>query len=91
MFMNVMRGWMLGWLWLAAGILRLDAAPPNIVFILVDDMGYGDIGCMGVNDIATPNIDRIAKEGVLMTDFTRTHRFAPRPALASCSAAGSNA
>jgi arylsulfatase A len=69
MFMNVMRGWMLGWLWLAAGILRLDAAPPNIVFILVDDMGYGDIGCMGVNDIATPNIDRIAKEGVLMTDF----------------------
>ena len=45
------------------------AERPNIVFILVDDMGYGDMGCMGSTDIATPNMDRIAKEGVLMTDF----------------------
>ncbi len=45
------------------------AAQPNLVFILVDDMGYGDLGCTGSQDIATPHIDRIAKEGVLMTDF----------------------
>jgi arylsulfatase A-like enzyme len=42
---------------------------PNVVFILADDLGYGDLGCMGCQDIATPNIDRIAKEGVIMTDF----------------------
>ena len=42
---------------------------PNIVFILVDDMGYGDLGCMGCQDIATPNIDRLANEGVRFTDF----------------------
>ncbi len=47
----------------------LSAAQPNLVFILVDDMGYGDLGCTGSKDIATPNIDRLAKEGVQMTDF----------------------
>jgi arylsulfatase A-like enzyme len=45
------------------------AERPNVVFILADDLGYGDLGCMGCQDIATPNIDRIAKEGVIMTDF----------------------
>ncbi|MCC6884095.1 MAG: sulfatase-like hydrolase/transferase, partial [Verrucomicrobiales bacterium] len=43
--------------------------PPNIVFILVDDMGYADLGAMGATDIRTPNIDRLAAEGVKMTDF----------------------
>ncbi|MBK8038069.1 MAG: sulfatase [Verrucomicrobiaceae bacterium] len=47
----------------------LFAAPPNIVFILADDFGYGDLGCMGGTDIATPNIDRLAAEGVKFTDF----------------------
>ncbi|MFM2166103.1 MAG: Arylsulfatase [Verrucomicrobiota bacterium] len=47
----------------------LSAAPPNIVFILADDFGYGDLGCMGGTDIATPNIDRLATEGVKFTDF----------------------
>jgi arylsulfatase A-like enzyme len=42
---------------------------PNIVFVLVDDMGYGDLGCYGAKDIRTPNIDRLAKEGVRFTDF----------------------
>lgn len=45
------------------------ASPPNIVFILADDLGYGDTGCMGCADIQTPNIDRIAAEGVKFTDF----------------------
>ncbi len=47
----------------------LAAQPPNIVFILADDFGYGDLGCMGCTDIATPNIDRLAAEGVKFTDF----------------------
>jgi arylsulfatase A-like enzyme len=42
---------------------------PNIVLILMDDLGYGDIGSYGVPDAKTPNIDRLAREGVKMTDF----------------------
>lgn len=42
---------------------------PNVVFILVDDMGYGDIGSYGVTDIRTPHLDRLAREGVRLTDF----------------------
>jgi arylsulfatase A len=43
--------------------------PPNVVVILVDDMGYGDIGSYGVTDIRTPRLDRIAREGVRLTAF----------------------
>ncbi len=45
------------------------AGRPNIVFVLVDDLGYGDVGCYGGTDIPTPNIDRLAREGVRYTDF----------------------
>ncbi len=50
-------------------MLHAAAQQPNIVFILADDFGYGDLGCMGGTDIATPNIDRLASEGVKFTDF----------------------
>ena len=43
---------------------------PNIIFILCDDMGYGDLGCYGQKYISTPNIDRMAQEGMR---FTRKH------------------
>lgn len=42
---------------------------PNVIFIMTDDLGYGDIGVYGGNDIATPSLDRIAHEGVRFTDF----------------------
>src|SRR5437870_1415234 len=42
---------------------------PNIVFILADDLGYGDVGCYGQQRIQTPNIDKLAKEGLRFTDF----------------------
>ena len=42
---------------------------PNIILILTDDLGYGDIGCYGNNEINTPNIDRLANEGVRFTSF----------------------
>jgi uncharacterized sulfatase len=45
------------------------AKPPNIVFILADDLGYGDLGCYGQERINTPNIDRLAAEGMRFTDF----------------------
>ncbi len=43
--------------------------PPNIVFILCDDLGYGDLGCYGNELNRTPTIDKLAEEGVLFTDF----------------------
>ena len=42
---------------------------PNMVVILADDMGYGDLGCYVAKAIRTPNIDRMAEDGVLMTNF----------------------
>ena len=42
---------------------------PNIVFIFTDDLGYGDIGAFGAMDIKTPNIDRLANEGIKFTSF----------------------
>jgi arylsulfatase len=43
--------------------------PPNIIFIYADDMGYGDLGCYGAKAIRTPNIDRMAVEGLRLTSF----------------------
>jgi arylsulfatase A len=43
--------------------------PPNIIIILADDMGYGDLSVQGSRLIATPNLDRLARQGVRMTDF----------------------
>jgi arylsulfatase A len=42
---------------------------PNIVFIMIDDLGYGDVACFGSKFIKTPNIDRMAAEGLKFTDF----------------------
>ena len=45
-----------------------QAARPNIVLILADDLGYGDLSCQGATRLKTPNIDRLAKEGIRLTD-----------------------
>jgi arylsulfatase A-like enzyme len=45
---------------------------PNIVFIMADDMGYGDVGCYGATKIPTPHMDRLAAEGVRFTDAHST-------------------
>jgi len=53
-----------------AGSLALQAQPPrpNLIIILADDMGYGDIGCYGSPDVPTPHIDALAKQGTRFTD-----------------------
>src|SRR2546423_1128556 len=43
------------------------ARKPNIIFILADDLGFGDLGCYGQTKIKTPNIDRLAAEGIRFT------------------------
>ncbi|MSU51321.1 MAG: arylsulfatase [Opitutus sp.] len=45
---------------------------PNIVFILSDDVGYGDLGCYGANQVKTPHLDRLAREGIRFTDAHAT-------------------
>jgi arylsulfatase A-like enzyme len=47
----------------------LAAATPNIVFILVDDQGYYDLGCYGATEFKTPNIDALAARGIRFTDY----------------------
>ncbi len=53
----------------AASAFPAPNRPPNIVFIFIDDMGYGDIGPFGSTKNHTPNLDRMAAEGIKFTDF----------------------
>ncbi|MCH7689218.1 MAG: sulfatase [Planctomycetes bacterium] len=52
---------------LVAGSTTLEAAKPNIVFILADDLGWTDLGCFGSKYYETPNIDRLAQQGMRFT------------------------
>ncbi len=53
--------------------LRCPPARPNIILILMDDLGYGDLGCYNPTiGISTPNIDKIAEEGIRFTQFYAT-------------------
>lgn len=51
-----------------AGLSILAAEKPNIIYILADDLGYGDLGCYGQKVIKTPNLDRMASQGMRFTD-----------------------
>ena len=65
---DLIRGTATGVAALALGVERTSAAPParppNIVFILADDLGYADLAATGGRDVRTPNIDRLAASGV---------------------------
>lgn len=51
------------------GIAQVKPSRPNIVFILADDLGYGDVGCYGQEKIETPHIDQLARQGMRFTQF----------------------
>ena len=50
-----------------------DPTRPNVIIILADDLGYGDLGCYGAKNVQTPNVDRLAQQGIRFTD---THAVA---------------
>jgi len=58
---------------LALPLLAFSTAPaaphPNIVVVLLDDMGWGDFSCFGNKDAKTPHVDRLAAEGIRFTQF----------------------
>jgi arylsulfatase A len=66
------RAWAIALIALAAppaAAADAPARPPNVVIVFADDAGYGDFGCYGNRLIRTPNLDRMAAEGVRHTDF----------------------
>ena len=64
------------------------AERPNIIYILADDLGYGDLGCYGSKLNSTPNIDALAASGVRFTDFHAASWCAPsrRALMTGCHA-----
>ena len=68
------RGWTIQILFLfftisVSSTPSIQAQPPNIIFILADDLGYADIGCYGQQKIETPNLDKLAAAGLKYTQF----------------------
>jgi len=79
---SLSTAWLLSALGLTAALVasenRQAASPkPNVVLIMTDDVGYGDIGSYGAPDVKTPNIDRLAREGVRLTDFYAAPQCTP--------------
>ncbi|MDO8543810.1 MAG: arylsulfatase [Opitutaceae bacterium] len=64
---------------LPVGAMLQAAAKPNIVYIMADDLGYGELGCYGQTKIKTPNLDRMAAEGTRFTDV-----YSGAPVCAPC-------
>ena len=56
-----------------------EGTKPNFLLIYADDLGYGDVSLYGKSDVQTPNLDKLASEGMLFTTMARSaHRVAPR-------------
>src|SRR5512145_871761 len=66
--MNILRLLLRCAIFLAAFASIATAARPNIVLIYADDLGYGDVSCYGATRVKTPNVDRLAEQGLRFTD-----------------------
>ncbi|MGE4601819.1 MAG: arylsulfatase [Planctomycetota bacterium] len=53
--------------------IRQESRPPNIIYIMADDLGWGDLGCYGQQLLQTPRIDQFAREGIRFTDHYSGH------------------
>src|SRR5438874_9340821 len=63
-------GLALGWIaFCSSAFAQPVRRPPNLVFVLADDLGCYDLGCYGQTKIRTPSVDRLAKEGMRFTQF----------------------
>ena len=47
---------------------KLTSALPNVILLVADDLGYGDLSCYGATRVSTPNVDALAKDGIRFTD-----------------------
>jgi arylsulfatase A-like enzyme len=65
----------------APGAAQAQPSRPNVILIVTDDVGYGDIGSYGAPDIKTPNIDSLAKNGTRLTDFYAAPNCSPTRAM----------
>ena len=54
---------------LRAQTTAVGERPPNVIFIMADDLGYGDLGCYGQKQVKTPNLDRMAAQGIRFTQY----------------------
>ena len=72
-FTDVLKLWFIvgavAWVAVEAGAADGAKSPPNIIFILADDLGYGDLGSYGQQRIKTPHLDRLAAQGMRFTQF----------------------
>jgi arylsulfatase A len=53
--------------------------PPNIIYILADDLGYGDLSCYGQEKFSTPQLDQLAREGIRFTAIMQAVRCVRPP------------
>ncbi len=60
-------------LFLAATFATAGARKPNIIYVMVDDLGYGDLGCYGQKTLKTPHLDKMASQGMKFTDHYSGH------------------
>jgi arylsulfatase A-like enzyme len=77
--MRLKSGWLLaavGWLLTGTGMGQAtEPKRPNVIIILADDLGYGDLACFGHPTFKTPNLDRMAAEGARLTQFNTPAPF----------------
>ena len=73
------------WLFILAHPCATAAPRPNIIFIMADDLGYTDVACFGSKYYETPNIDRLATQGLKLTNFHQCQSCTPTRAAARAS------